>query len=66
MTEIIHKDPDMHCPMCNAPVKKVIETDIDPKQKATCINEYGVHTGKTYHKFIDPKTSPIEVRFRYA
>jgi len=60
----IIKDEEMHCPMCNQSVKRIIPTDKDDYVDRKCENEYGVHYANSYVKFINPRTSPDHIRFR--
>lgn len=62
MSKII-KDGEMHCPMCNEPVKRLIPTDKDNYVDIKCENEYGVHYANSYAKFLTPKTGPDHKRF---
>lgn len=66
MKDVVHKDIDMKCPICGKPVKRVIETDNIGDNKVICENEYGVHYGNSYKKFLTPKTSPDHIRFANA
>ena len=64
MKETSYKGEDMKCPICDQVVKKVTESDRDVAVPIKCDNEYGVHYGNYYIKFITPRTSPDEVRFK--
>ncbi len=64
-TKIVHKDPDMKCPLCGAHAKKVIETDQDMGKTVKCENEFYRHYGDSIIKFITPRVSPSEIRFSY-
>jgi hypothetical protein len=43
------------CPICNQPVRKVTETDWEPKNMVVCESEYYVHYGDKLVKFKTPK-----------
>lgn len=63
MKETVYRDEDMKCPICDQPVKKVMESDKEINSPIKCENEYGLHYGNFYIKFIHPKTSPDHIRW---
>jgi len=58
LTETTYRDENMKCPICNATVVKVVESDEKVDTDIKCINEYGIHYQNIYEKFITPQTIP--------
>ena len=63
--ETTYRGDNMKCPICNATVVKVVESDQDVESQVKCINEYGRHYQNVYEKFITPRTSPDHIRFAH-
>lgn len=61
---MIIKQTDMKCPICWQSVVRVVESDKDIKSEIKCENEYFRHYGDSLEKFVTPKTSPVEKRFK--
>jgi len=65
IVETTYRDENMKCPMCNATVVKVVESDKDVESEIKCENEYGRHYQNVYEKFITPRTAPDHIRFAH-